>query len=31
MVEALRKEFDYMGLTFSIGGEISFDVFPRGG
>ncbi|RSH94848.1 Phosphomannomutase [Saitozyma podzolica] len=30
MVEALRKEFDYMGLTFSIGGEISFDVFPRG-
>jgi phosphomannomutase len=30
MVEALRKEFPDMGLTFSIGGQISFDVFPQG-
>ncbi|KAL9096071.1 MAG: hypothetical protein Q9165_001593 [Trypethelium subeluteriae] len=30
MVEALRKEFPDYGLTFSIGGKISFDVFPRG-
>ena len=30
MVEALRKEFPDLGLTFSIGGQISFDVFPRG-
>lgn len=30
MVEALRKEFPDLGLTFSIGGQISFDVFPHG-
>ncbi|KAF7509074.1 Phosphomannomutase [Endocarpon pusillum] len=30
MVEALRKEFPDLGLTFSIGGQISFDVFPQG-
>jgi len=30
MVEALKKEFPDYGLTYSIGGEISFDVFPNG-
>ena len=30
MVEAMRKEFADMDLQFSIGGQISFDVFPRG-
>ena len=30
MVEALRKEFPDIGLTFSIGGQISFDAFPTG-
>jgi phosphomannomutase len=30
MVEALREEFKDYGLTFSIGGQISFDVFPTG-
>ncbi|XP_056389699.1 phosphomannomutase 2 [Hyla sarda] len=29
-VTDLRKEFDGKGLTFSIGGQISFDVFPNG-
>ncbi|KAL4447471.1 hypothetical protein ABPG75_004690 [Micractinium tetrahymenae] len=29
-VEVLRKEFAHLDLTFSIGGQISFDVFPRG-
>ncbi|XP_055265433.1 phosphomannomutase 2 isoform X4 [Moschus berezovskii] len=29
-VEDLRKEFAGKGLTFSIGGQISFDVFPNG-
>lgn len=29
MVEVLRREFADMDLTFSIGGQISFDVFPR--
>jgi len=29
-VEALRKEFAHLPLTFSIGGQISFDVFPTG-
>ncbi|CAJ0956204.1 unnamed protein product [Ranitomeya imitator] len=29
-VADLRKEFDGKGLTFSIGGQISFDVFPNG-
>lgn len=30
MVEALKKEFPDYGLTYSIGGQISFDVFPAG-
>ncbi|EEB07681.1 phosphomannomutase Pmm1 [Schizosaccharomyces japonicus yFS275] len=30
MVEALREKFGDYGLTFSIGGQISFDVFPTG-
>jgi len=29
-VEALKKEFPEFGLTYSIGGQISFDVFPTG-
>jgi phosphomannomutase len=29
-VEKLRAEFADYGLTFSIGGQISFDVFPNG-
>ena len=29
-VSALKKEFADFGLTFSIGGQISFDVFPHG-
>lgn len=30
MVEALKKEFADFNLTYSIGGQISFDVFPNG-
>lgn len=30
MVEAMKKEFGDLDLTFSIGGQISFDVFPQG-
>ena len=30
MVEVLREKFPDYGLTFSIGGQISFDVFPNG-
>mmetsp|Transcript_16299 Transcript_16299/g.35361 ORF Transcript_16299/g.35361 Transcript_16299/m.35361 type:complete len:261 (+) Transcript_16299:2-784(+) len=30
MVAALEKEFEDYGLTYSIGGQISFDVFPKG-
>lgn len=30
MVETLREKFPDMGLTYSIGGQISFDVFPAG-
>ena len=30
MVEAMRKEFADLNLTYSIGGQISFDVFPQG-
>ncbi len=30
MVAAMRKEFADLGLTYSIGGQISFDVFPTG-
>ncbi|KAL5536971.1 PMM1 [Sanghuangporus sanghuang] len=29
-VDVLREKFPDYGLTFSIGGQISFDVFPRG-
>jgi hypothetical protein len=29
MVAALQKEFADYGLTYSIGGQISFDVFPK--
>ena len=29
-VETLRKEFAHLNLTYSIGGQISFDVFPQG-
>ncbi|CAO3641556.1 unnamed protein product [Cunninghamella blakesleeana] len=29
-VEALKKEFSHLSLTYSIGGQISFDVFPTG-
>jgi len=30
MVAAMQKEFAHLNLTFSIGGQISFDVFPSG-
>jgi phosphomannomutase len=30
LVAALRREFPDLGLTYSIGGQISFDVFPQG-
>ncbi|WOL05617.1 phosphomannomutase [Canna indica] len=30
MVSVLREKFAHLDLTFSIGGQISFDVFPRG-
>lgn len=30
MVAAMQKEFADLGLTYSIGGQISFDVFPTG-
>lgn len=30
MVEAMQREFEHLNLTYSIGGQISFDVFPRG-
>lgn len=30
MVSALQSQFPDLGLTFSIGGQISFDVFPTG-
>lgn len=29
-VSALKREFPDFGLTYSIGGQISFDVFPTG-
>lgn len=29
-VQVLQKEFADFNLTFSIGGQISFDVFPKG-
>jgi phosphomannomutase len=30
MVEAMKKEFADYNLTYSIGGQISFDIFPQG-
>ncbi|KAM3207279.1 hypothetical protein ACQJBY_062468 [Aegilops geniculata] len=30
MVSVLREKFGHLNLTFSIGGQISFDVFPKG-
>jgi phosphomannomutase len=30
LVEALKEKFASLNLTFSIGGQISFDVFPNG-
>ena len=30
MVSVLQEKFAHLGLTFSIGGQISFDVFPKG-
>lgn len=30
MIESLKKQFPDIGLTYSIGGQISFDVFPDG-
>ncbi|KAF3335270.1 Phosphomannomutase [Carex littledalei] len=30
MVSVLREKFAHMNFTFSIGGQISFDVFPQG-
>ena len=30
MVEKMREEFKHLDLTFSIGGQISFDLFPKG-
>lgn len=29
-VEALKKEFPSFGLTYAIGGQISFDIYPIG-
>ena len=26
----LREKFSHLGLTFAIGGQISFDIFPQG-
>jgi phosphomannomutase len=30
MIKALKNEFEDLNLTYSIGGQISFDVFPNG-
>lgn len=30
MVAVLRERFAHLNLTYSIGGQISFDVFPQG-
>jgi phosphomannomutase len=30
MVEIMRDKFAHLNLTFSIGGQISFDMFPTG-
>ena len=29
-VRVLQEKFAHLGLTYSIGGQISFDVFPQG-
>lgn len=29
-VQTLKQKFGHLGLTYSIGGQISFDVFPQG-
>ncbi|KAJ9626254.1 Phosphomannomutase 1 [Taxawa tesnikishii (nom. ined.)] len=29
-IQAIKKEFPNLGLTYSVGGQISFDVFPTG-
>jgi len=31
MVGILREKFAHLGLTYSIGGQISFDIFPKVG
>jgi Eukaryotic phosphomannomutase len=28
MIAAMREEFKHLDLTYSIGGQISFDLFP---
>ncbi len=30
MIEALKKEFHDIDLTYSVGGQISFDIYPKG-
>jgi len=30
LIEALKKQFPHFGLSYSIGGQVSFDVFPIG-
>jgi phosphomannomutase len=30
MIDALKEKFGDLNLTYSIGGQISFDVFPQG-
>lgn len=30
MIEALKERFPDAGLTYSIGGQLSFDIFPNG-
>jgi phosphomannomutase len=30
MIENLKKNFDHLNLTYSIGGQISIDIFPNG-
>jgi phosphomannomutase len=30
MIAALEREFSSLGMTYSVGGQISFDAFPTG-
>jgi len=30
MIKAIQQEFPHLQMTYSIGGQISFDVFPNG-